>query len=536
VNRSGAQTPKPEFALNAQSGRPATIGDSAAMMDPMACAMCQPMTIDLSNALALGGANNQQIALARARVIEANANWMAAKVLSLPTLRLGIGYNVHGGAIQATPGQMVNTTRSSLFVGGGSTLNNQISGGSGGPANIGLNLSLADAFFEPLVARRMRNAVCASKVSTINDELLAIGEAYFSLVESYALLATTQQALVAAEEIVHLTTDFSDAGKGSLAEVYRAQTERAFWQRMLQDDWRVMNVARAELARLLNLDCMVCLTPVEERITPVDLIPIDTPCDELIGIALRIRPEATEQSFRMAAARGRVWQEKLRPFLPFFQVGTNGGLFGANPDGFPTNYGGRGDFDAQATWEVQNLGFGNKAARCQRVGQLKQQQAIWGAVRNQICADVQMALAEVRSYRNQIELAIGGLETADRSYETNLQRIREDEGIPLELLQAIRARHEAQTGLTMAITDYNQSQFRLLRAVGQAPDAETTARHVVYEEAWDDDLGEGLEVERLEVERLELERLEEAQDEPVDETLPVADEFFQQAIESNGAD
>ena len=53
------------------------------------------------------------------------------------------------------------------------------------------------------------------------------------------------------------------------------------------------DVYAAELARLLNLDCMVCLTPVEERITPVDLIPIDTPCDELIGIALRIRPEAT---------------------------------------------------------------------------------------------------------------------------------------------------------------------------------------------------------------------------------------------------
>ena len=301
------------------------------MMDPMSCHPCQPMTIDLSNALALAGANNQQIALARARVIEANADWMAAKLLKLPTFKFGIGYNYHDGELQTSPGVLIDPTRSSLFVGGGNTLNNQITGGSSGPANIAFNLSLADACFEPLVAHQLRDAVCAAKASTINDTLLVAGETYFALVESYALIATTQQALAALEEVNRLATDFAEAGKGSQAEVYRARTERAFWQRVLQDNWREMNVARAELARHLSLDCTICLYPVEERIMPVEMISPDTPCDQLISTAMRCRPEAQEQCLRVGAAEDRVRQEKLRPYLPHIQIGTNLGVFGGGP-------------------------------------------------------------------------------------------------------------------------------------------------------------------------------------------------------------
>jgi hypothetical protein len=125
------------------------------------------------------------------------------------------------------------------------------------------------------------------------------------------------------------------------------------------------------------------------------------------------------------------------------------------------------------------------------VGQLRQAQATCGLVRSQVCADVKSALAEVQSYRQQIELAVAGLNTADRSYQTNLGRIREGEGIPLELLQAIRARHEAQQGLTQAISNYNRAQFRLLRAIGKAPDeSEATA----YGEVADQSDADSIEV------------------------------------------
>jgi hypothetical protein len=41
--------------------------------------------------------------------------------------------------------------------------------------------------------------------------------------------------------------------------------------------------------------------------------------------------------------------------------------------------------------------------------------------------------------------------------------------MPLELIQAIRARMQARNNYTDAIAGFNRAQFRLLRAVGQPP-------------------------------------------------------------------
>ncbi|GIS60686.1 MAG: hypothetical protein CM1200mP2_29110 [Planctomycetaceae bacterium] len=66
-----------------------------------------------------------------------------------------MGYNHHTGNIQATPGNVVDARRSSLFLGGGPNLGMApLTGGSGGPLRMGVNLSLADVIFKPLAARQ----------------------------------------------------------------------------------------------------------------------------------------------------------------------------------------------------------------------------------------------------------------------------------------------------------------------------------------------------------------------------------------------
>ena len=76
--------------------------------------------------------------------------------------------------------------------------------------------------------------------------------------------------------------------------------------------------------------------------------------------------------------------------------------------------------------------------------------------------------------------------TTIRTALTNFDRVRASEGLPIELIQAIRARTQALNDYTRAVADYNRSQFRLLRAIGlppSTPHIEVEAVHAVYMES-----------------------------------------------------
>src|SRR5262249_20394245 len=93
------------------------------------------LPIDLPTALRLAGANHLQVALAAARVRQAEARLQGAKALWLPTLDAGIEYNRHEGQIQDTGGHIIDVRRSSLFVGGGPKLgSDSLNGGNNGPS------------------------------------------------------------------------------------------------------------------------------------------------------------------------------------------------------------------------------------------------------------------------------------------------------------------------------------------------------------------------------------------------------------------
>ena len=429
--------------------------------------------IDLANALALGGASNLQIQLARERVLEAEARWAEARLALLPNLTFGIGYNKHDGRLQATEGDVIEASRNSLFVGGGLGLSGaSLAGGASGPSRLVLNLSLADAAFEPLAARQDANAQNAAETVATNDTLVAIGEAYYDLVEAHSLTANATAGLAAVEKMVKLTTDFADEGQGARSEVYRAQTELAYWQQVREDSLRARIVAAAELARLLRLGSQVDLVPVDEHITPVVLIDEGLSVEQLVATGLGSRPELSQHASLVEASIYRLRQEQLRPWLPYIQLGTSAGSFGGGRSTNFDNQGGRSDVDLMAVWELRNLGFGNRSLRWQRASQMRQTELEAEAIRDTIVAEIITAAVDVGSYRRQVESGRTGVTVAGKSYDANYMRIREGEGLPIELLQAIRARTNAQNALSMAIGHYNRAQLRLLRSLGRPPSSD----------------------------------------------------------------
>jgi outer membrane protein TolC len=434
--------------------------------------------IDLSYALAIGGANNWQIAIARTRVLEAQAQYLNAKSLWLPSLRFGIGYNNHAGKIQATEGPVIDVDRNSMFFGGGAGLGQTpLTGGAGGPPRLFVNLSLADAAFAPLVGGQLFRAARAGEGATMNDELLAVASAYFGLMESCGMLANERQAMIAAKDMTSQVSEFRGAGLSSQTEVERALTEFLDRRQMVEDVRRQIVTRSAELARLLRLPPQRQLAPIEDYVVPVDFFPASVTTDELISEALVRRPEIAAGQARLQAACWRTKQETWRPLLPNFQVGASGGTFGGGQDHLE-NFGSRSDVDLLAVWELQNVGLGNMALRREARSLFRRADYELGFIRDRVATEVVTAHADVASYRRQVEIGRQAMESAGESYQLNAERIQQGEGLPIELLQSITAMVNTQNGYTAAVANYHRAQYRLMRAVGEPPAAQPRPEQV----------------------------------------------------------
>ena len=436
-------------------------------------ASAEDYPIDLANALRLGGASNLEVRLARSRVAEAQARYLAAQALWLPSLRFGVGYNKHDGRLQETEGNILEVSRSSLFYGGGAGLGNApLAGGSGGPFRLAVNLSMADAAFEPLVEKQRMCAAGAASEVALNDNLLAIASAYFGLVEAHGQRANQQEALAAADNMVQQVETFEKAGLSSKTEVQRVRAEFASRERLAANADRLVTSASAELARLVRLPPQIMLSPVEDFVLPVSFFDLGLPVEGLIAEARANRPEIAQARAEYQAACWRSRQETWRPWLPNLQAGASAGSFGGGTGSNYDNDGSRSDVDLLAVWELQNVGVGNVALRREARSQLHQRELELELVRDQIAADVVAAHADVESFAHQLSIAKAAIHSAEESYRLNASRIQEGEGLPIELIQSLGALAQAQQAYTSVVANHNRAQYRLMRAVGQAVAAE----------------------------------------------------------------
>ena len=90
-------------------------------------------------------------------------------------------------------------------------------------------------------------------------------------------------------------------------------------------------------------------------------------------------------------------------------------------------------------------------------------------VRDQVMAQIVTAAEDANSFREQVQIAQQTAAAARSSYRLNLQRVRQRQGLPIELLQSITALKDSLDAYTVATANYNRSQLRLVRAIGQPP-------------------------------------------------------------------
>ncbi len=196
------------------------------------------------------------------------------------------------------------------------------------------------------------------------------------------------------------------------------------------------------------------------------------------------RPELASNQALVQAALTLLRQEKLRPLMPslflrgystpasgtlatgYMAAGTNGSLGSFQP---------RGDIDVQLLWQLDNLGFGNRAkinlrdacAPGGRPGTFPRPGPRGGG-RHSDLRGGQTERRRVGVAHREVELAVDtyaknmvGLGQTRRAGDLVQTVIR-----PQEALASVQALAQAWSSYYLAVADSNRAQFRLYRALG----------------------------------------------------------------------
>jgi len=436
-------------------------------LPPAAVTTLDGRPITLISVLEVVDQDNPNINIARHRIEEAYAVWQRAESLWLPSIRGGFNYNKHEGRIQDVIGENIETSRGAMYAGLGAGAI-----GAGSPVIPGLyaNFHLADAVFQPRIAGQMAAAREASAEATVNDFMFQAAQAYLELLRAEQERAIAEEIRDLAGKLAKLTESYAQTGQGLAADDDRARTE---WNLRKNDVLRAeesVRVASARLAQLLRLDPTTPLVPQEPALVPLHLFGGDEPLQSLVAHGLSSRPEARESRALVGEAVNRLERERFAPLIPSVLLGISEGAFGAGRQGDLRHFADRFDADVFAWWELRNLGQGDAAARKEKRSQLEQARWREVAMLDQIAREIVEAHAQIDARRKQLEIAQSTVGVARGSYEKNLDRIQNAQGLPVEALQSIQALAQAERELLRVVTDYNLAQFSLQRATGSLPD------------------------------------------------------------------
>ena len=460
-------TPPPVVAVE-QPGdefRPRTVAEALGQVEGEEIAVVGEPTLqlDLTSVLALVSGQSPVVAHAAARYQEAYARLAAAKVLWVPSLRAGLSYHHHDGNLQASDGTLIDVDRSSLQTGLGVAA---VGAGTTPLPGVVAQFHATDAVFQPRIAEHVASARSHAIDAAMNDTLLDGALAYLELLRAEQLRAVANETEQHADALAKLTTVFADTGQGPQADADRAKTEAAIRANDVARAEEAVDVANARLVEVLSADPYTRVIPTEPTIVPLDLVEPNLPPGELLAVGLSNRPELSAARHLVSEAIDRYERERYAPLLPSVLLGMSQSSFAGGLGSTIGDSRRRFDFDAIAFWEVRNLGFGERAARDQQWSAYEQRQLEEVRLMDQVAREINEAHAQVRSRRRQIAVAESAVETATASYTRNLERIRQGEGLPIEVLQAIQALDQARREYVRTVIDYNAAQFRLHRAVG----------------------------------------------------------------------
>jgi outer membrane protein TolC len=463
-------SPQPAAVQRASFNQGAVLPAPAAVELIVAPGIHQPaqdrptVPLDLATALGLTQGQNPRVAFAQAQIVQSLAQHEAARALWLPSIRAGMNYNKHEGRIQDIEGFSREVSRGAAFGGMGA---NAVGAASPAVPGVFAYFHTTDAIYQRQITGFALEAREYQATAVANDQLLETALAYLTLLEAAQRRAIAAETLQHGEELARLTGEYARTGAGNLADADRAQATLALLKNEVVRAEEAASVASARLAQQLSSDPTVEIVPQEATVVPINLVQLDQlEMPDLVATALSNRPELAASRSLVCEAVNRLRREEHAPWLPSLLLGVSYGAFGAGTGGQISNGGDRFDFDGVAWWEIRNLGFGERAARDNARAQIQQSRMREVETMDLVAREVVEAHTQVVARQRQIEVAKQGIVSAQQSYARNLDRIRNVQGLPIEVLQSIQALDASRREYLRAVFDYNTAQFRLQRALG----------------------------------------------------------------------
>jgi outer membrane protein TolC len=446
--------------------------------------------IDLDSALRLAGVRNPEILLARERVTEAVALQQQAAARYLPSINVGTNVDTHAGNLQQSNGTILPVNRGAMYLGLGAYA---VGAGTVNVPGLVLSGNVSETIYADLVSRQVVRQRRLDNQAVRNQVLLRVASGYLELLRAEGRRAVAVQTRDEARELARITANHAAAGQGRRADANRAATTLEEYNAQVLEAENQVLTASARLAQLLDLDPSIRLHAVDGWVVPAPIVPDPIPLAELITIALTQRPELGERQAAIRAALLALQGARLLPFSPNITLGYSAGTFGGGsnlvsagilqPDGTTLqehrfgNFGDRQDVDAVVYWTLQNLGLGNLAQIRLAQSKLRAEDFRRIEVLDRVRTEVASAHAAIHTRFAQIETSQRALAVSKNAFDEDLLRIRNREGLPIEVLDSLRLLAASRTSYLDALIDYNLAQFALYVALGQPP-ANTLARPI----------------------------------------------------------
>lgn len=408
------------------------------------------LEIDLPTAVRLADERNLDVAIFLARIEAADARLKQARLSAVPSVRVGATEDRHEGNIQETSGNVIDVDRASRFRG----------------VTAGIGIDVADAIFAPLVARQNRTALVAGSTANRHQVLMQVAAAYVQLVQTRSEADVIDRALQRAEDLAALTASYAESGEGLPSDAEMAAVQPLLWQQRRAIAEEREAAANAELVRLLHLDAGVELEPLDAAPPHLDIFSGDEDVAELIARAQQGRPENEQAEALVAAAEGQLRAERFGRFVPSLSLSTSTGEFGGGPGTSILNMDDRRDRSLMLYWQFDGFGLGQRARLEERRAELHALTLEREKLRDAIAAEVREDHAVIVSLKRQIALADTAVAHAQRAYELNRTRIFDQQGLPLEALQAMQTLATAELAALEARAAWSIAQLRLHTAIG----------------------------------------------------------------------
>src|SRR5712692_9867261 len=418
-------------------------GDSAASHNVL--------VVDLPSVLRLAGARNIDIQLAREKFAEARAAEESAIERFFPWVAPGVTYRKHDNLIQNTEGLIEEVHKQSYAPG----------------STIGAQTDVGDAIFKSLEAHQLVKAARHGLDAQEQETILTAARGYFDLAAAHEAVGVAREALRASTDYAAEIDRAVSAGIAFKGDALRVKVQQQRDEMTLRRAEENMRLASVKLVQILHLAPTVELRPRDASVVPLSIVSTKEPLGDLVSQALAARPETRQSAAFLSAAQHAKNGAIYGPLIPTVGGQAFFGGLGGGTDSETGHFGESEDYVASVSWRVGPGGlfdFGNIHARQAR---LRGAALTADKVIDQVSNEVISSQVRAQSLADQIAMAKQSLADAEEALRLGQERKEFGVGVVLETIQAEQDLSRVRNDYLDIVTDYNKTQYSLLRALGR---------------------------------------------------------------------